>query len=294
MNSDSPIHIFGEVLYDCFPDGRQVLGGAPFNVAWHLQAFGLAPNFISRIGNDAPGRSIAAKMQDWGMCLNNLQTDTQRPTGKVQVQLHNGEPRYDIVENCAYDFIQPPAPGSPHSQGMFYHGSLALRHPVSAAALAAYKACHHGKIFVDVNLRAPWWHQNGLIRLLQEAAWVKLNAAELAELGFAADSPEQAMLDFRQRFELDGLIVTCGAQGALALDNQQRMHRVSPGQIETVVDTVGAGDAFAAVTLLGLLRDWPLELTLKRAQDFAGALVSQRGATVENIDFYQSFRRLWA
>ena len=46
--------VFGEVLFDHFPDGRRVLGGAPFNVAWHLQAFGEAPRFISRVGADAP------------------------------------------------------------------------------------------------------------------------------------------------------------------------------------------------------------------------------------------------
>ena len=44
--------VFGEVLFDCFADGTRVLGGAPFNVAWHLQAFGEAPLFVSRVGDD--------------------------------------------------------------------------------------------------------------------------------------------------------------------------------------------------------------------------------------------------
>lgn len=293
MSTNSPIHIFGEVLFDCFPGGQQILGGAPFNVAWHLQAFGQEPDFISRIGNDAAGRNIAAKMQSWNLCLTHLHTDNEHPTGKVQVQFHNGEPAYDIVENCAYDFIQPPPPGSANTQGILYHGSLALRNPVSAAALAAYKARHQGKIFVDINLRSPWWHKDGLKKLLLDAAWVKLNTAELADLGFAAESLEQAMLAFHQEFALDILIVTRGAQGAVALDNQRNFHYVSPVPLQTVVDTVGAGDAFASVTLLGFLLDWPLDLTLKRAQDFAGALVGQRGATVEDIDFYQRFRKLW-
>ncbi|MBA1332725.1 carbohydrate kinase, partial [Candidatus Endoriftia persephone str. Guaymas] len=47
--------IFGEVLFDCFEDGSRVLGGAPFNVAWHLQALGAAPLFISRVGDDSLG-----------------------------------------------------------------------------------------------------------------------------------------------------------------------------------------------------------------------------------------------
>ena len=46
--------VFGEVLWDCFPDGQQVLGGAPFNVAWHLHAFGISPLFVSRVGQDEP------------------------------------------------------------------------------------------------------------------------------------------------------------------------------------------------------------------------------------------------
>ena len=51
-HSQHTVVIFGEVLFDDFPDGA-VLGGAPFNVAWHLQAFGLHPVVISRTGNDA-------------------------------------------------------------------------------------------------------------------------------------------------------------------------------------------------------------------------------------------------
>ena len=41
INHTRPV-VFGEVLFDCFPDGSRVLGGAPFNVAWHCQAFWLA------------------------------------------------------------------------------------------------------------------------------------------------------------------------------------------------------------------------------------------------------------
>jgi fructokinase len=59
------------------------------------------------------------------------------------------------------------------------------------------------------------------------------------------------------------------------------------------VDTVGAGDAFAALLLLGLNRQWPLEVTLERAQAFAGALVGRRGATVAEKAFYRAFIDAW-
>ncbi|NIV35790.1 MAG: carbohydrate kinase, partial [Anaerolineae bacterium] len=63
---DSRPVIFGEVLFDEFEDGSAVLGGAPFNVAWHLQGFGLNPLFISRIGTDALGAQVQQQMRDWG------------------------------------------------------------------------------------------------------------------------------------------------------------------------------------------------------------------------------------
>ncbi len=66
----SQLCIFGEVLLDHFPDGKRVLGGAPFNVAWHLQAFGQSPGFISRVGDDAEGETVRTAMSDWGMATN--------------------------------------------------------------------------------------------------------------------------------------------------------------------------------------------------------------------------------
>ena len=88
QDNTRPIAIFGEVLIDQFPDGHQVLGGAPFNVAWHLQAFGQAPCFISRIGNDSMGESIRQAMIDWGVSVENMQTDHYHPTCTVEVTLN--------------------------------------------------------------------------------------------------------------------------------------------------------------------------------------------------------------
>ena len=101
----SPPMVFGEVLFDCFPDGREVLGGAPFNIAWNLQAFGLSPLFISRVGDDNLGCHIQKKMVSWGMDTRGLQLDQRHPTGKVQIELTEGEPRFTILPDQAYDYI---------------------------------------------------------------------------------------------------------------------------------------------------------------------------------------------
>ncbi len=294
MHFKPSIHIFGEVLFDHFPDGSRVLGGAPFNVAWHLQAFGLSPRFISRIGDDPPGREIAAMMDAWGMNRNALQQDPDHPTGSVQVLIQGGEPHYDIVPNCAYDFIDKEQIGKESTEGILYHGSLAFRNPVARAALQTAKARHHGKLFVDVNLRPPWWERKTLLPVLNDADWVKLNEDELATLCPDYSDLESAMQAFSSQFDLESLIVTRGAQGAVAYDRQERFIAVKPPESTRVIDTVGAGDAFASILLLGLIRQWPLQTMLERAQTFASALVGRRGAVVSDKAFYHTFSKQWA
>jgi fructokinase len=294
------VQIFGEVLFDHFPDGRRVLGGAPFNVAWHLAAFGAAPRFISAVGADAEGERIRASMADWGLITSCLQTDAEHPTGSVQVSLIDGEPSYDIVPECAYDFVRAPediAPG-----GLLYHGTLALRGPVSAATLDEIKSAGPDLIFLDVNLREPWWSLDQTRELVTEADWVKLNRDELARLsdsapeheGWLASNPDSqsALIALAQRFlerhDLAGLIVTLGAEGALGLTQDADPVLVAPPHALEVIDTVGAGDAFAAVTLLGLIHGWPPATILERAQTFAARIVGQRGATSADRALYEA------
>jgi fructokinase len=287
------IALFGEVLMDKFPDGHQVLGGAPFNVAWHLQAFGLAPCFISRVGDDAMGENIRRAMADWGMAVDNVQIDPAYPTGTVKVTFTNGEPGYEILADQAYDFIVAPPRVSENPHGIIYHGTLAGRGRVSEQALNALKAGHGGKVFLDVNLRAPWWRKEQVEQWLGEADWVKLNHEELILLTPPQNTLREAMDLFMAQHAVDVLVVTCGGSGAMAMDKAGAFFEVAPAAGLAVVDTVGAGDAFSSVLLLGMRLDWPLPLTLDRAQAFASAMVGQRGATVQDSEFYRPFIRDW-
>jgi fructokinase len=287
--------VFGEVLFDQFPDGSVVLGGAPFNVAWHLQAFGQAPLFISRVGDDALGRRIRDAMLDWGMDTTGLQLDPVHPTGTVTVTIRDGEPHYDILAERAYDFIEPaglpPLPGS----GLLYHGSLALRHPVSRAACEALANALWSAVFVDVNLRPPWVDPEHLRATLHGARWAKLNEHELATLVPRAGDLLAQAAELQAATGIELLVITRGAQGAVLRRSNGTVEQVAPAvRASAVVDTVGAGDAFASVLILGLLQGWELPQTLQRAQEFASALVGVRGATLADPDFYAGFRQRWA
>ena len=287
------ICIFGEVLFDIFPDGHRVLGGAPFNVAWHLQAFGQNPRFISRVGADEEGQSIRSAMRRWGMQDHNLQVDEHLPTGRVDIELKHGEPSYDIVAPSAWDNIK--LPDEPvDSCTLLYHGSLALRDPNSAQTLQ--QLVDHGRpatVFLDVNLRDPWWQQQAVCDMIEQADWVKLNQAEFDVLYPGHSDTRERMQAFIKEFNLVGLILTHGAAGAEVLTATQTHATVSPEKAQQVVDSVGAGDAFCAVLILGLVRQWPLTLMLQRAQAFASAMVAQRGATVSDELFYITIMAAW-
>jgi fructokinase len=287
------IAIFGEALFDQFPDGQQILGGAPFNVAWHLQAFNQHPCFISQVGQDVLGDKIRQAMLSWGMAVENLACDPDHPTGTVQVSFNNGEPGYEILADQAYDFITAQQPDVDQRFSVLYHGTLALRNCVSAQTLQNLTARHQGKVFIDVNLRAPWWHKETVNQWLDKAHWVKLNQDELMHLAPPQNTLQEAMRRFLEQHELEVLVITCGSQGALAINQADQFIEVAPVVDLAVIDTVGAGDAFAAVLLLGIQHDWALQLTMERAQSFASALVTKRGATVQDMNFYRPFITAW-
>ncbi|MDH3221458.1 MAG: carbohydrate kinase [Gammaproteobacteria bacterium] len=294
--SDARLCIFGEVLFDHFPDGKRVLGGAPFNVAWHLQAFGESPRFISRVGKDAEGDEILTAMRGWGMDLAGVQTDPARPTGKVSVSFEDGEPAYEIIEDCAYDAINSASVAASMTDTLcklLYHGSLALRNKASREALLRLADGKPQNLFVDVNLRSPWWQREPILEMLRLADWVKLNDDELNLLGLQANGAVLGPAEFLREFDLRGLVLTRGSAGAELYTARGDSMRVSPDDNVDIVDTVGAGDAFASVIILGLAREWPLQVTLQRAQEFASKVVGLRGATVSDPGFYQPLVENW-
>ncbi|MDH3525921.1 MAG: carbohydrate kinase [Gammaproteobacteria bacterium] len=291
--SDQRPVIFGEVLFDRFPDGSVVLGGAPFNVAWHLQAFGMAPLFISRVGDDALGRRIRDTLHAWGMDASGLQLDSAHPTGSVDIRIEDGEPGFDIVDQQAYDYIDPAAIPPLPDCALLYHGSLAVRNAGSGRALQQLQQGRDLQRLVDVNLRPPWWQRDTVMSLLRGARWIKLNEAELALIGGEAYGLQAQMQQLQDRCGAELLIVTRGAAGAVVLASGGEEFRVVPQNQSMVIDTVGAGDAFTSVVTLGLLRGWSVPLMLERAQAFASAITGIRGATCNDSGFYQTFIDNW-
>ena len=289
MNIQNELYIFGEVLFDQFPTGEKVLGGAPFNVAWNLHSFGDEPKFISRIGKDNYGDTILKAMQKCGMNIELVQVDEKRPTGLVEVTIQNDEPSYNIINNSAYDFIDADLLTDSTHGGILYHGTLCLRNKMSLNAYDKMRQNKDLKIFIDVNLRSPWWQKEQVLTLLHHAHWAKMNEQELDLLIDTAENMKTKMGKLIKGYNLEQVIITRGARGTAILANDDKFYQQTPEKVEHLVDTVGAGDAFSSVYIHGLRAGWPVELNLHRAQQFAGEIIGLRGATTTDLHFYEKF-----
>jgi len=300
--------VFGEALVDEFPTG-QVIGGAPFNVARHLAAFMATPLMITRIGDDRNGQAVRAEFERFVMPETGLQVDPMEETGRVVVERNGQGHRFTILPRQAYDFIDPAAAVASLAgvdAGTLYFGTLAQRSERSRQALAAVLESSPAKRFLDLNLRPGQVDETIVTRSLQAADIVKLNEEELQSLfqwyfqigrndaPLSTEEVHAACRALMDRFSLEALIVTLGHRGSVyfGADGSLVANRDNPAP-PFVIDTVGAGDAFSAIFLLGRLRGWPLELLLARANEFAGAICAVTGAVPADINFYDKWVARW-
>lgn len=278
----------GEALFDLFPDGAQVLGGAPLNFAVHAHQigsrFGGDAYPVSRLGNDQLGRRARAAVAALSVSDAFLQTDPVRRTGVVNVTLdEQRQPSYEIATGVAWDAIEfdDGLRRLAESCNAVCFGTLGQREAASRATIQSFVAAAKGAIrLFDVNLRQHF-HSPDLIRHCCElASAIKLNEEELARLpemlGIHGDPIEW----LGQEFDLDQILLTRGALGT-TLYTPGGVFSGEPVRypMERGADSVGAGDACAAAAVVALVRGLePPEIV--RMANHAGAFVASRaGAT---------------
>jgi len=292
--------LFGEVLVDIFPE-RRVLGGAPFNVARHLRAFGLHPLLITRVGQDQLRDELLAAMTRFDMETRGVQSDPSYPTGQVTIRMDQQGHHFDIQAEQAYDFIDAEAACAAalsSSPRLVYFGTLAQRSARSRKALDALLHQLNIHKYLDINLREPWFDDATVERSLHYADTVKMNEDELMAISTQFDLSGITPLDrgrsLQHRFGLRGLQVTCGADGAWQLNaDGTALHVEGTAAAESIIDTVGAGDGFAAVCITGQLLGWPPDLIVSRANTFAATICTLRGAIPPDEGFYSPFAKEW-
>ncbi len=274
----------GEVLWDLLPAGRQ-LGGAPCNFAFHCRQLGHPSAIVSRIGADVLGDALRAAVVRLGLSDVHLQTDTEHPTGTVQVALdERGVPVYTITPEVAYDYLAWYADLDVRfgAARAVCFGTLAQRHPVARATIRrALAAAPNALVVYDVNLRQHFYSREIVETSLAACRWVKLNDDELAVLrdllGLAGATPLETLVELRQRYRLELAVLTRGEHGCLLHSERETIEL--PGVPVRVVDTVGAGDAFTAGLVVNVLEGRPLAEAAAFANRLAARVAGAAGGT---------------
>lgn len=290
------ILVIGEVLFDIFPDYKR-MGGAPFNFARHLHGFGMDVVFAGRIGADKNGESIRRAMQSPGMRTDLLQTDPSRRTGQVRVTLDaEGVPDFEIVEDVAYDRLEYDSQmESVLSAGpdLIYYGTLIQRSSPASETLSAILKNKPAKTrcFCDINLRSGCYDDESVKNSLKHAHVLKLNVEELFIIGgmFGLNSETAILNHLRETFHIEWISLTRGGEGGRLITPEGDFFAAPPGSIN-VRDTVGAGDAYAAVIAIGYLNGWRPDRIVDRAARFAGEVCGIEGAAPEDTGFYNQYR----
>ena len=279
--SDQAVVIWGEILWDRFPEGSQ-LGGAPSNVAWHLGLAGGWAQLVSRVGDDAPGRDALERLSQ--VCDTDLvQIDPERATGEVEVTLHAGEPRYRLVPGRAWERIEctPDVARAIGEAGVLVFGTLSQHTPhglaawkqaIAAAGARCLKVC-------DLNLRRtehpPAGEREAVLAAIEAADVLKVNDQELGKL---ADwlGWKDPIGELRRRPRV--IALTHGAAGS-TLHGEAGTVEVAGVPAHAKGDNVGCGDAYLALLVHGMTLGWDLAECARVASRWAAEVASVRGAT---------------
>jgi fructokinase len=277
----------GEVLWDVFPDGPR-FGGAPANFACCAAALtgaNASVHLISAVGNDPLGDAAMEALRDHAVDTTYV-SRLPKVTGQVHVRIDSqGHASYQFENDTAWDHL----PCSDELLGLLQtahvvcFGTLGQRSEASRKTIERFVVSTNTNCLrlLDINLRAPYWTDQAILHSLGMANALKLNEEELpivASLLKLEGNQRSMMTQLVERYSLKFAALTQGAKGSLLVNCDGEVSEVG-GKAVHVVDTVGAGDAFTAAMVVGLLNAWPLVKLHEWASEVAAFVCTQAGAT---------------
>ncbi|KJQ53731.1 sugar kinase [Microbacterium sp. SA39] len=302
MPESSPLAVcFGEGMVSLVPalaapleDNRtfhRSLAGAEWNTAIALASAGIRTAVVSRVGDDGFGRFLSSELRRHGVDDSAVEVDPDAPTGLYVKELAprpdgavDGTMHYYRSGSAAADLspqtLETPAASAVLAGAALVHTS-GITPALSPSARAAQEALFaHGRadrlLSFDVNWRPALWRGRedegkALISDLAHRSDVVFCSRPDAEAVFGTGDPDQ----LRSLFPEPRYLLITDSDGAVAFDGGERAE--SSALDVPVVETIGAGDAFAAGFLAGILTGLSLAGSLARGHRIATrALTSTR------------------
>lgn len=276
---------------------RRSIGGAEINVAIGLVAEGVPAAVVSRVGADGFGRHLTQTLAEHGVDVTGVLSDAERPTGMYvkEVGGFSGRPTdlgpgasrmHYYRTGSAASALSPADLTRPEISGILNRAHLihttGITPALSDSALAATTALVAGRrpgqlVSFDLNWRPNLWR--GREEFAAQALAGFIRAADIVFLGapealavFGTGSP----LQLRRLFpEPRWLVIKNDGNEATGFDGERRSD--IPALTIDVVESIGAGDAFAAGFLAGMDANLPLESSLQRAHTSAARALGSVG-----------------
>ncbi|MFS2208413.1 sugar kinase [Variovorax sp. Varisp36] len=261
--------------------------GAETNVAIGLSRLGLKVGWASRLGTDSMGRALLAAMRAEGIDCSHVITDATQRTG-FQFKGHvtdGSDPPIEYHRKGSAASHMGPADVDEawlrsarhlHATGVF----AAISDTSLQAALKTMDVMRAAgrTISFDTNLRPTLWSSTETMRhwvneLASRADWV-LPGIEEGLLLTGHDKPEDVAKFYRER-GAKLVVVKLGAEGAYYDSDVAGTGRVDGFPVKEVIDTVGAGDGFAAGVVSALLEGRSVPDAVRR-----GAWIGARAVQV--------------
>ena len=273
-----------EELYEAMAQGQEASGGSAANSMAGVASFGGRAAFIGKVGDDQLGRVFAhdiraigahydtaplASGAATGRCLINVTPDGQRTMatflGAANL-LGPGDVDPKVIESAKITFLE----------GYLFTPEEARKAFAKAAGLARASdrliALTLSAGFVVESFRET------LVEFIETQVDILFANEEEITLLFQTKSFDEAVNLARPHVKIAAL--TCGAQGSVVIGGDEA-HKVAAEPIDALVDTTGAGDAYAAGFLYGLARGRPLNVCGRLGSIAAAEVISHYGARPE-------------
>ena len=268
-------------------DYSMAVAGAEFNVAVGMSRLGHRVGYLTKLGDDPFGKLIVSIMNKSGISTELTSFSGERPTGfMLKSKVTQGDPEIFYFRKgsaastlCAQDVERVDFTGY---STLHMTGILPALTPSTREATYALvrKARAHGLLVsFDPNLRPQLWpDETAMITFMNEIAGlcdIYLPGVAEGKLLCGCEKPKDIARTYREK-GANIVVVKCGGQGAYYSGPDDE--GMCPGfPVEHIVDTVGAGDGFAAGLLSALMEGLPLREAVRRANAVGAIQVMSRG-----------------
>lgn len=304
-NSNKKIDILcvGEVLVDFIGhqnnvlinetrDYHRYLGGSPANVAMNSARLGLKPYMISAVGNDGFGEYIFKRLNEVKVNTNYLKKTENNSTSVIFVSRSNGTPDFMPYRNADYHISEDQITTEMLSQTKIFHTTcFALsKNPAQTTILKkAKEAVKNGcKLSIDINYAKKLWNskQEALDVIKTYCSLdplIKISEDDMLRL-FEKQLPHKEIFDFFHNLGVKTVCLTLGSEGVKLSQKNKKIIQLPAIEIEKVLDTTGAGDAFWSGFLFAYMKEKTIEECLQIALKLAALKLQNVGRLPDNIN----------